>query len=253
MTHVPSSVHGQGSPAAQAMLRPVRGPHGLLTRPSRRGGVRHRRCSVGSRDVGVDLVTAVLPPDVVLDSGDPPSSVLTAAEQSRAAALRDPRDREAFLAAHLLARRCVTDLTRDPNITIAQECPECGGHDHGKPSVAGHPEVSVSWSHTRGHVGAAASYGLVGIDVEAAVARERDVVALARRAAAHPRVARPSRGVPPHVGRQGGVGQGRRAVPRALPSRRRRAGDLRRLRPHRHRTGRRGRGTSPPAAAALAN
>ncbi len=71
-------------------------------------------------------------------------------------------------ASSALARACVADLlqVRASSITLAQECPTCGGGDHGRPFVPGRPDVGVSWSHSRDHLVAAATFGPCGIDVE---------------------------------------------------------------------------------------
>lgn len=129
------------------------------------------------------LELAVQPTEAVLSGWDDPRSVLTDIERDRAATLRDPADRDDFVAAHLLARSCVARLTGETAVTVVQRCPECGG-DHGKPSVLEFPGLWLSWSHTRGHVGAVAAHTPVGIDVEAAVDRSRDVPSLVRRTAA---------------------------------------------------------------------
>lgn len=114
-------------------------------------------------------------------------SALTAAERGRAAAFHDPSDAADFVAAHLLARTAVTRLTGVVDVVLEQRCATCGGQ-HGKPSVAGHPEVEVSWSHTRGHVAAVADHAPVGIDLETR-ARGHDVGRLLRRTATGPEAA----------------------------------------------------------------
>ncbi len=95
-------------------------------------------------------------------------AALTGPERDRADAFGEPADRRDFLAAHLLARECVSALTGVPaaQVGLRQECTICGG-PHGRPSVtvAG-PDVAVSWSRTRGSVVAAAARVPIGVDVE---------------------------------------------------------------------------------------
>ena len=108
---------------------------------------------------------AVLPTAEVLAAWPDPNGMLTDIELRRARAFRTQQEHDDFVAAHLLARRCVSQLTGEPVVTIVQRCAECGGH-HGRPAVLGYPEVTVSWSHARGSVGAVAALDPVGIDVE---------------------------------------------------------------------------------------
>ncbi|MFT3875160.1 MAG: 4'-phosphopantetheinyl transferase superfamily protein [Propioniciclava sp.] len=100
-------------------------------------------------------------------TGDEDAGLLTAAERQRRDLLRFAADREAFVAAHVLVRRCAGALLGcDPaEIEIVQRCAECGG-PHGRPSVLGSPGVYVSLSHTRGWVAACAAFVPCGIDVE---------------------------------------------------------------------------------------
>lgn len=92
---------------------------------------------------------------------------LTSQERERAEAFARPGDRDNFVAAHLLARERVADLTGDEpaSVVLTQHCPRCGG-PHGRPSVDGHPEICVSWSHSSGHVLAVADRRRVGVDLE---------------------------------------------------------------------------------------
>lgn len=126
---------------------------------------------------------------LVAATGEVPGDVsaLTAAERGRAAAFHDPADAADFVAAHLLARTAVARLTGAASVELEQRCETCGG-EHGKPSVAGHPEVEVSWSHTRGHVAAVADHAAVGIDLETR-ARRHAVARLLRRTATAPEAA----------------------------------------------------------------
>lgn len=95
---------------------------------------------------------------------------LTASEQSRNARLRRPADRADHLAAHALAlhlaRALATDLGEPTDGRLAQDCPDCGGTDHGVPRLHGAPRVHVSLAHARGWVAAAAADVPCGVDVE---------------------------------------------------------------------------------------
>lgn len=92
---------------------------------------------------------------------------LTPAEAERARAFQRPEDRDDFVAAHLLVRLAAARVLGVPadRVTLRQHCADCGG-PHGKPSVEGHPEVSVSLSHAPGLVAAAAGRDPVGVDIE---------------------------------------------------------------------------------------
>jgi len=94
--------------------------------------------------------------------------LLTDLERVRAARFRREASRLDFIAAHLLVRLCAARLlgTAADELTLAQNCPDCGRGDHGKPYLPGHPDVHVSLSHTKGVVAAAAGHRLVGVDVE---------------------------------------------------------------------------------------
>ncbi len=93
---------------------------------------------------------------------------LTGAERARHDRLRFAADRDAYRAAHLLVRACAGELlgVAPERVRLQQHCPRCGSTDHGRPSIAGEPEVWVSLSHTRGHVAAVAATAACGIDVE---------------------------------------------------------------------------------------
>lgn len=106
-------------------------------------------------------------PDEVLAVAD--VGLLGAAERARSASLRDPADRAAYVAAHLLVRECAAALTGRPVTALAvrQWCADCGAAGHGRPFLAGLPDVHVSWAHSRGAVVAAAAWHPVGVDVEA--------------------------------------------------------------------------------------
>ena len=105
---------------------------------------------------------------VLAKAGGPGERLLSPPEQERLARLRRPADREDFLAAHLLVRECAAQLLgmRPEDVSIVQRCRTCGG-PHGRPEVAGHPNVGASLAHSRGVVAAAAGTVPVGIDVEA--------------------------------------------------------------------------------------
>ncbi len=106
-------------------------------------------------------------PKDVLRVGD--ERLLTPREQRRAGALRHRADRDAHVAAHLLVRHCAAALTGQPveSLTLVQECAVCGSTEHGRPSIAGLPELHVSLAHTRGAVVAGADRRTIGVDVEA--------------------------------------------------------------------------------------
>lgn len=93
---------------------------------------------------------------------------LTAAERGRHDRLRFAADRDAYTAAHLLVRACAGELLgiAPGRLRLQQHCPRCGATDHGRPSIAGEPQVWVSLSHTRGHVAAVAARTPCGIDVQ---------------------------------------------------------------------------------------
>lgn len=110
-----------------------------------------------------------------------PRGALGATERERADAFHEAADAGDFVAAHLLARECVTALTGATPVALEQRCATCGG-PHGKPYVRGLPDIHVSWSHSRGHVAAVAARAPVGIDVEART-RTHDIARLARRTA----------------------------------------------------------------------
>jgi 4'-phosphopantetheinyl transferase len=113
---------------------------------------------------GALVLTA--PTQEVLGTAD--LSVLTPDERRRHAALRHPADRNAFLASHLLVRRCAGAVTGRPagTLEVVQVCAECGARGHGRPFVVGFPQVHVSLAHTRNVVVAGAGWGPLGVDVE---------------------------------------------------------------------------------------
>ncbi|MFT4008793.1 MAG: 4'-phosphopantetheinyl transferase superfamily protein [Nocardioidaceae bacterium] len=100
-------------------------------------------------------------------TGDEDAGLLGATERERCARLHDPRDRAAFVAAHVLVRECAGALLgfSPDSVRIEQHCPRCSG-PHGRPSVVGHSGVHASLSHTRTHVAAVTAWSPCGIDVE---------------------------------------------------------------------------------------
>jgi 4'-phosphopantetheinyl transferase len=111
-------------------------------------------------------LVVVATPAEVLANGD--VGLLGAAERQRSTSLHDPADRAAYVAAHLLVRRCAAALSGRPvaDLAVHQWCADCGTAGHGRPSIAGSPDVHISWAHSRGAVVAAASWHPVGVDVE---------------------------------------------------------------------------------------
>ncbi|MFH8406683.1 4'-phosphopantetheinyl transferase family protein [Streptomyces sp. NPDC018019] len=106
--------------------------------------------------------------DEVLELVPAPERLLTGAERRRADAMPGPHARADFIAAHVLVRLCAARLLDRPAdaLVLEQHCPGCGSGEHGRPALAGLPQVSVSLSHTTGVVAAAAGRAPVGIDVE---------------------------------------------------------------------------------------
>ncbi|WGL50348.1 4'-phosphopantetheinyl transferase superfamily protein [Nocardioides sp. BP30] len=99
--------------------------------------------------------------------------LLTEAEVRRVRRLVHRADREAYRAAHVLARLVAAELAgvAAASVVLVQRCPSCGATDHGRPAVAGMPHVHVSLSHTRGVVAAVAATTVCGIDAETVRAR----------------------------------------------------------------------------------
>ncbi|MFB7615308.1 4'-phosphopantetheinyl transferase family protein [Kitasatospora sp. NPDC056181] len=94
--------------------------------------------------------------------------LLTPLERERAARFRHDAGRADYIAAHILVRLCAGRLLGVPAaaLTLAQNCPDCGKADHGRPYLPDHPDVHVSLSHTNGVVAAAAGHRPIGVDVE---------------------------------------------------------------------------------------
>ena len=97
------------------------------------------------------------------------TDLLTPRERSRRDRLVSADDRDAYVAAHVLVRRCAAELLglAVEDVVLAQRCPTCGSDDHGRP-YAGGTDVHLSLSHTRGTVAAMAAYARCGVDVETA-------------------------------------------------------------------------------------
>ncbi|HMS36396.1 MAG TPA: 4'-phosphopantetheinyl transferase superfamily protein [Arachnia sp.] len=100
-------------------------------------------------------------------TGSEDAAVLTVAERERRDRLHRADDRAAFVAAHVLVRECAARLlgVEVGEVEIVQRCAGCGG-PHGRPTVAGVPDVHVSLSHSRGIVAASAAGPACGVDVE---------------------------------------------------------------------------------------
>jgi 4'-phosphopantetheinyl transferase len=94
--------------------------------------------------------------------------LLAGRERRRDTGSAPPRSPDSRAAAHLLVRWCAGELTgRPPELfEVVQRCAECGSPDHGKPSVAGLPDLHISLAHRPGVVAAAAGWSPVGVDVE---------------------------------------------------------------------------------------
>jgi len=105
---------------------------------------------------------------VLAEVGASGEGLLSPAEKERMARLRRSSDQEDFQAAHVLIRQCAARLlgVRHEDVSIVQRCATCGG-PHGRPEVAGHPDVGASLAHSHGVVAAAAGTVPVGVDVEA--------------------------------------------------------------------------------------
>jgi phosphopantetheinyl transferase len=94
---------------------------------------------------------------------------LTAWERARHDRLRVESARRAYVAAHLLVRDVLRELSGEA-LEIAQRCTGCGDEDHGAPYVVGRPDLFVSLSHSHqgseAWVAAIAAEGPCGIDVQ---------------------------------------------------------------------------------------
>ncbi|MFI8458737.1 4'-phosphopantetheinyl transferase family protein [Kitasatospora sp. NPDC085464] len=134
-----------------------------------------------AQDQSAPLV-AVASADAVLRHPEADEHLLTALERERAARFRHESGRVDFTAGHLLVRLCAARLLGVPaaGLVLAQQCPDCGLADHGKPYLPDHPGVHVSLSHTKGVVAAGAGHQPIGVDVELS-ARGGSLGAVARR------------------------------------------------------------------------
>ncbi len=126
------------------------------------------------------LVLLAEPAGVVMTRAAEVIAALSIDELQRAARFHRPTDHDDFVAAHVAVRLCVAALTGRPvrGIGVDQRCEQCGG-PHGRPYVAGAPDIKVSWAHSGGWVAAAATdRGPVGIDlqIETRPPRHRQVV-----------------------------------------------------------------------------
>ncbi|MEV7599164.1 4'-phosphopantetheinyl transferase superfamily protein [Kitasatospora sp. NPDC089797] len=127
-------------------------------------------------------LVAVASADAVLRHPEAGEHLLTDTELARAERFRQESGRTDFVAGHVLVRLCAAQLLDVPvaGLVLAQQCPDCGLADHGKPYLPDHPGVEVSLSHTRGVVAAGAGRRPIGVDVELA-ARGGSLRAVARR------------------------------------------------------------------------
>ncbi len=103
-----------------------------------------------------------------VDPDDAPRLValLDGHERERLARFRRAADRARYLAAHALARRAVAVVAgADPAALVIDRTCRCG-EPHGKPSVPGGPEFSLT--HAGDLVGVAVHTRPVGLDVERA-------------------------------------------------------------------------------------
>lgn len=103
--------------------------------------------------------------------------LLDASERRKAARFRFTRDRDDFVAAHLLVRFAAARLTGRPvaAVRLGHTCPTCGATDHGRPHLDD-PGCHVSLSHTRGFVAAAAGRAPVAVDLEVWAGQPREPV-----------------------------------------------------------------------------
>jgi phosphopantetheinyl transferase len=94
-------------------------------------------------------------------------AAITEIEQEKADSFRQRRDKEDYLAAHVLVRRAAAMLTRTSvdAFVLGQLSEDCG-RAQGHPSLVGQPQLYVSLSHTHGAVSAACAFRPFGIDIE---------------------------------------------------------------------------------------
>lgn len=94
------------------------------------------------------------------------SDLLDERERERAARRGNPAR---YTTAHALLRTAVAERVGGTaqEVVFDRTCATCGSHRHGKPTVAGHPDLSVSLSYAGGlAVVALSRAGEVGVDVE---------------------------------------------------------------------------------------
>lgn len=99
-------------------------------------------------------------------------SLLGPAECERYERLRQPVDRDDFVAARALARMLVLTQRGEPltsaglgAVTFEQRCETCSG-PHGRPTIVQESRLEVSWAHAKGVVAVAVGDRPVGVDVE---------------------------------------------------------------------------------------
>jgi 4'-phosphopantetheinyl transferase len=99
----------------------------------------------------------------ILDQPGPGDEVwLTEPERLRADAIGHPAARTRFVVGRSLLRRTILELR--PEFQRSELILELSSS--GRPQLAGHPELGISISHTRGLAAVAIAVGGVGIDVE---------------------------------------------------------------------------------------
>lgn len=106
-----------------------------------------------------------------------PELLPTPDERARARAFDRRSDRDAWIAARLLARTLVARHvgTHAGDVRLAQTCARCGG-PHGRPRVVGYDDVHVGWAHSGDLVAAVVDDAPCAIDIESLPAlRIRDL------------------------------------------------------------------------------
>lgn len=94
------------------------------------------------------------------------AELLDEQERERAARRGNPAR---YTTAHALLRTAVAERVGGTaqDVVFERTCATCGSHRHGKPTVAGHPDLSVSLSYAGGlAVVALSRAGEVGVDIE---------------------------------------------------------------------------------------
>jgi 4'-phosphopantetheinyl transferase len=105
----------------------------------------------------------------------PEFSSVTAQDRAQADRLRSPGGRRRLLARRSATRAVLAHVlgTLPSEVGIERNCPSCGSHDHGRPSVQGAP-VEFSVSASGGLAVVAVSTGPVGVDLEVQRTTGRD-------------------------------------------------------------------------------